>query len=69
MRSIIKSQSVRSVDPVPGSVTPRAPRHAKRVELLSIEGRVQAVELTCSCGEVSLIELDYPETPKSAQAS
>lgn len=33
---------------------------AKSVRLLEHDGRVRAIELTCSCGEVTVIELDYP---------
>jgi hypothetical protein len=38
-----------------------APRHAAgaRVRALRLDGRVRAIEFTCSCGEVSLLELDY----------
>jgi len=43
-----------------------ATAHDKRVELLRIGARIHALELTCSCGETTLIELEYPqdEAPK-----
>ena len=32
----------------------------KGVRLLQEDGEVRAIELVCSCGEVTLIELEYP---------
>ena len=43
--------------------------HEKRLELLRIGQRVHALELTCSCGEVTLVELDYPEDSASETES
>ena len=34
---------------------------AKQVELLRVGGVVQALEITCSCGEKTVVELDYIE--------
>lgn len=31
----------------------------KSVRTVEVAGRVQAIELTCSCGERTVIELDY----------
>lgn len=31
----------------------------KAVRLLELEGRVHALELSCSCGEKTIIEFDY----------
>jgi hypothetical protein len=31
----------------------------KGVRLLERDGRVHSIELTCACGEVSVIELEY----------
>jgi len=70
MSAIIKSSNVRLDDSDPsGSPAPAVPTarpaqpaaHEKRVELLRIGERVHALELTCSCGEITVIELDYPE--------
>ena len=33
----------------------------KAVRLLDENGRVRAIELTCSCGDVTAIELTYPD--------
>ncbi|MFT7485428.1 MAG: hypothetical protein ACI9F9_001278 [Candidatus Paceibacteria bacterium] len=32
----------------------------KSVQLLEEDGRVRAIELTCSCGDVTAVELTYP---------
>ena len=71
MSAIIKSSNVRRDDPDPsdGAPAPAVPnarpaaapaQHEKRVELLRVGERVHALELTCSCGEVTVVELDYP---------
>jgi len=70
MSAIIKSSNVRLDDSDPsGSPAPAVPTvrpalapgaHEKRVELLCVGERVHALELTCSCGEITVIELDYP---------
>ncbi len=63
MQSIIKSGSVRKMEP--GVPQPDTNRGAvvchKSVRLLEIEQVVRAIEFTCSCGETSVVELDYPE--------
>lgn len=66
MRSIIKKEHVRELEPGaarPAAAEPSGRRHAKSVELLDLDGRVHAIQLTCSCGEVSVIDLEYPEDP------
>ena len=40
-----------------GQDTACAPQ--KSVRTVEVAGRVQAIELTCSCGERTVIELDY----------
>jgi len=66
MHSIIKSGQVRKMEPgVPQPATQRGtPVCRKSVRLLELEQVVHAIEFTCSCGEVSVVELDYPETPE-----
>ena len=78
---IIKRDHVRvdtSVRPAaPAAVEPMAPacQPAKRVELVRLEGVVRAIELTCSCGEVTVLELafeapsDDPDPAPAAQDS
>ncbi len=62
MTSIIKSSSVREA--LPGS-SPAPARPArgceKDVELLRHDGVVHALQITCSCGETTVVELTYPE--------
>jgi hypothetical protein len=36
------------------------------VRLLRIEGAVQALEVTCSCGELTVVELDYQASKEGA---
>lgn len=37
------------------------------VRLLRAGGVVHAIEITCSCGEVALVELDYPPAPETSR--
>jgi hypothetical protein len=66
IRSIIKHHAVR-VDVADAPAAPalpknRAPRAGqKHVELLRLEGKVQALEITCSCGEKTVVELEYAD--------
>lgn len=63
MQSVIKSGQVRHMAPgVPEPGTQRGtPVCRKSVRLLEVEQIVHAIEFTCSCGEKSVVELDYPE--------
>lgn len=63
LRSIIKHHAVRlDPDEAPASALPQRPRAGqKRVELLRVDGRVRALEITCACGEKTVVELDYPD--------
>jgi hypothetical protein len=55
-----------SVPSQPGAQRPtQAEPNDKSVRLLEEGGRVHAIELICSCGDVSVIGLDYPDaTPQ-----
>ena len=63
--SIIKHDRVRVGEPCaarPQAAKPGAPataRPAKRVELVRHDGEVRAIEVTCACGEVTLVEVEY----------
>lgn len=66
--SVIKREQVRldesrpAREPRPQSrVAGCAP--TARVRLIQIDGRAQAIEFTCRCGEISLLELQYEKTP------
>lgn len=41
----------------------------KSVRTVEVSGRVQAIELTCSCGEVTVIELDYENGATEARTA
>ncbi len=62
-RGVIKRDQVRVDGHVPqasarGDGAAAAPAsHAPRVRLLRLDEASQAIEFTCSCGEVSLIEI------------
>jgi len=43
-----------------------APPGEKAVRLLEEDGRVTAIELTCSCGEVTVVELLYQDDSTDA---
>ena len=75
MSSILKRTEVRlgaeaptgpgAKAPLPSPASRTRGAHAKRVELVRVGGRVHALELRCSCGETTLIELDYPDPDAS----
>lgn len=37
---------------------------SKQVELLRVDGVVRAIQVTCACGEMTVIELDYAQETK-----
>ncbi|MCA8980203.1 MAG: hypothetical protein H6831_11480 [Planctomycetes bacterium] len=41
----------------------------KGVRMVEVAGRVQAIELTCSCGERTVIELDYENGASEAHSA
>lgn len=51
----------------PADEEPR-PECEKAVRLLTRGDVVQALEVTCSCGEVTVVELEYPE-PHATQGT
>ncbi|MCE9593756.1 MAG: hypothetical protein K8S98_06150 [Planctomycetes bacterium] len=71
IRSIIKHHSVR-LDTAASTVSAalpkgRAPRAGQNhVELLRVDGKLRALEITCSCGETMVVELDYADDAKGA---
>ncbi|MCZ6597400.1 MAG: hypothetical protein O7B99_07175 [Planctomycetota bacterium] len=70
MRSVIKRDNVHVSDepahgasrPISGPAEECEP--GKTVRLMRAEGYVRAIELTCSCGETTVLELDY-QVPQS----
>jgi len=63
MQSIVKKHFVQ-VEAQAGGAAGRAANGAARckksVRLLRVGTLVQALELTCSCGEVTVVEFEYP---------
>ncbi|MCP3914779.1 MAG: hypothetical protein GY711_04365 [bacterium] len=41
----------------------------KAVRLLESEGLARAIEITCSCGEVTVVELDYADAEAAPAAT
>lgn len=38
---------------------------AAKAQAVVVAGLVHGIEVTCACGEVMLVELDYPETTEA----
>ena len=61
MRKVIKKECVR----IDGSGAAQAGRSARStdrvpgVRLIRLDGRVHSIELTCRCGDVSILEIEY----------
>jgi hypothetical protein len=54
----------------PAARSPHA--HGSRgpgAHLVRIDGRVQAIELTCRCGDVSVLEIDYEDPTQPTEAT
>ncbi len=70
MKSVIKKERVRVGEAAahPASTEVHATSSAERrasapgVRLVRIDGRIEALEVTCRCGEVSVVEIDYDES-------
>jgi hypothetical protein len=66
-RNIIKRHQVHAAGPEPRGepgAAPASPRDCTpSARLVALDERTQALEFTCSCGEVSLLELQFEEPP------
>ena len=70
MQPIIKRDRVRLVEGLRPLAVPRegadeeeqAEVHEKSASLVRLGDEVQAIELRCSCGEVTVLELEFEET-------
>ena len=89
MKSVIKRQCVRLEEAGDEARTRRGPARpagagaasavpadaeGTALRLIRVDGQVRAIEVTCACGDVSVIELDYEDhgggaAPSSAQTS
>ena len=70
-RNIIKRAQVElaEIDLQPRPAVTDAPVHRvtkKRALLVEEEGRPVAIEVTCSCGEVTLVELELTNAEKAS---
>jgi len=68
MSPIIKKEQV-SIAAPEQTLTRRRRGHAKAANLLRVDGQVRAIEVSCSCGEKMVIELDYEQGAKSEPAT
>ena len=53
----------------PASAPAQRAARAPGVHLVRIDGRVQAIEVTCRCGDVSVLEVDYEGTNPQPEAT
>lgn len=73
MRTVIKKDRVHLIESdQPATAEAKrtaAPNHRaeRAARLVEIDGEVRAIEFRCSCGEVSLIELEYGPSPEANQ--
>ena len=74
MSPIIKKHHVTALEPDAAAAKPRR-GHAKVARLLRVEGEVRAIEFLCTCGETTVLELEYapvaaaPPAPETAPPS
>lgn len=62
MQPIIKNRLVRL------ETKPQSCGKSKQVQVLEDEGVIRAIEIRCSCGETTVIELEYPDrTPSRSE--
>lgn len=67
MQSIIKAKTVVvEVGSERGPALDREEPTGPRVELVRVDGRVVALELSCTCGQAHVVELDYPDEASAA---
>ena len=63
MSSIIKKERVNVSEFVPELHAET--KHEKSVRVLKREGVVMAIEITCTCGEVTVVELALEDAPQA----
>ena len=72
MNRVIKKDRVHvdesgEASPAPRAEAPHAP--VPGVRLVRVEGRVQAIEVTCRCGDVSVLEIDYEDATNPTEVT
>ncbi len=72
MHKIIKRQRVRmlgtDVAPEAAVESPLRETHERGVSLIRVGERVEAIELTCPCGETTILEIEY-EDPSTEETT
>ena len=71
MRKVIKKDHVRldGVDEHRAATGCRATERVAGVRLIHLDGRVHSIELTCRCGEVSILEIEYDGAEASPEVT
>jgi hypothetical protein len=64
-RAQVRLEAAASAAPraLPSGAAPEPAAHAPRVRLVRLDEHAQALEFTCACGEVSLIEIESEKKP------
>ncbi len=73
-RIIKRTQIITPPAPSERAASPIAPAPArckvqKSATLVEVGGKPAAIEITCSCGETTLVELEFPATTPEALAT
>ncbi len=69
MQSIIKKQAVRLTATPEPCATPTGRPGGPAVELLERDGVVHGLQVTCACGETTVVELEYADAPPQGATS
>ena len=68
IQRVIKSHRITTAEPTdrPANHRPAAsaPRPQQSAHPVFVDGRLTAIEVTCSCGEVMVIEVEYANAPE-----
>jgi len=70
IQKIIKRHRITTAAPTERPAAPRtapkAPRPQQSARPIFVDGRLTAIEVTCSCGEVMVVEIEYANAPEEA---
>ncbi len=75
MNRVIKKERVHvdesgEAPQAPLAEAPHVPgTHGPGVRLVRVDGRVQAIEVTCRCGDVSVLEIEYDEATNPTEVT
>lgn len=72
-RDRVQLETVRRVPasprPRPGAAADEGGACEKRARTVESDGRVVAIEVTCSCGEATVVRLEYPSDAPEARTA